>query len=141
MQNEKTMTSTLESTAEAVDVGEDAVRYFTAESGFDDSDQYFVGLAAREMLINAIKHGNRFDRNKKVTVRMTLTPEKMTLEFFDEGDGFKLENVLDPADPANRERRSGRGITIAVAVMDEFFVDRHQPRGTHIRMSKLIRKS
>jgi serine/threonine-protein kinase RsbW len=136
-----TVTSTLESTAEAVDLGEEAVRRFTLEAGFDESDQYFIGLAAREILINAIKHGNGFDRNKKVTIRMSTTPESMTLEVSDEGEGFRLDTVPNPAEPENRERRSGRGLAIALAIMDEFFVDRNEPHGTHIRMSKRLQKS
>lgn len=136
-----TVTSTLESTAEAVDIGEEAVRRFTLEAGFDESDQYFIALAAREVLVNAIKHGNGFDPNKKVTVRMSTTPESMILEVSDEGEGFRLDHVPNPGAPENRERRSGRGLAIALAIMDEFSVDRIEPHGTHVRMSKRLRKN
>jgi serine/threonine-protein kinase RsbW len=136
-----TLTSTLESSVDSVDIGEEAVRRFTQEAGFDESDQYFIALAAREILINAVKHGNGFDRNKKVSVRMGKNSESLVIEVSDEGDGFQLESVPDPRAPDNQERRSGRGLTIALAIMDEFFVERNQPHGTHVRMLKHIRKS
>jgi serine/threonine-protein kinase RsbW len=141
MEHEMTVMSTFESSVESVDVAEAEVRRFTLEAGFDDSDQYFIGLAAREILINAVKHGNGFDRNKKVSVRMSRNSESLTIEVFDEGEGFQLEKVPNPLAPENLQRQSGRGITIALAIMDEFFVEKNQPHGTHIRMLKHIKKT
>lgn len=130
--------STFESRVESVDEAEESVRRFAQDVGFEESDQYFIGLAAREILINAIKHGNRFDRNKKVGLRLSQNGEDFTIEVTDQGDGFRIESVPDPHLPENRERRSGRGITIALAVMNEFSVDRNHPNGTHIRMVKRL---
>jgi serine/threonine-protein kinase RsbW len=141
MEPELTVTSTLESRVESVDVAEEAVRRFTLEAGFDESDQYFIGLAAREILINAVKHGNGFDRNKKIAVRMSKDDENLMIEVTDEGNGFQLESVPDPRAPENLERRSGRGLAIALAIMDEFRVEKNSPHGTHIRMLKRIKKS
>ena len=136
MEPELTVSSTFDSRVESVDVAEELVRRFSEDIGFEESDQYFIGLAAREIFINAIKHGNRFDRTKKVGIRLSKSASGLTIEVDDEGDGFKLENVPDPREAENLARRSGRGITIALAIMDEFFVEKHMPRGTHIRMIK-----
>ena len=87
-------------------------------------------------MVNAIKHGNRFDPTRKAWLRLSMSGEELIIEVTDEGDGFRLEDVPDPGLPENRERRSGRGITIAIGLMDEFSVDRNLPRGTHIRMMK-----
>jgi serine/threonine-protein kinase RsbW len=137
---EKTVTSTFDSRIESVDVAEEAVRRFALEAGFDESNQYFIGLAAREILMNAVKHGNGFDRNKKVSVRLSRDAGSLTIEVSDEGGGFQLESVPDPKAPENVNRRSGRGLAIALAIMDEFRVDRNSPGGTHIRMMKRITK-
>jgi anti-sigma regulatory factor (Ser/Thr protein kinase) len=56
--------STLQSRIELVDDAEESVRRFAQDVGFEESDQYFIGLAVREMLINAIEHGNRFDKTR-----------------------------------------------------------------------------
>ena len=130
--------STLDSVAESVDGAEESVRRFAHDAGFEDSDQYFIGLAAREILINAIKHGNRFDESKKVGLRLSTDSNVLTIDVTDQGEGFRLENVPDPRLPENLERGSGRGITMALTIMDEFTVDRNSPSGTHVRMVKRL---
>ena len=130
--------STLESSVESVDGAEESVRRFAQDVGFEDSDRYFIGLAVREILINAIKHGNRFDRTKKVGLRVSGNGQNLTIEVTDQGEGFQLDSVPDPHLPENIERRSGRGITIALAIMDEFLVDRNSLSGTHVRMVKRL---
>ncbi len=128
--------STLDSRVEAVDDAEESVRRFAERGGFAESDRYFIGLAVREILINAIKHGNRFDRTKQVSMRLSMSGDALTIEITDQGEGFHLASVPDPHLPGNLERRSGRGIMIALAVMDEFSIEKHAPGGTHVRMVK-----
>jgi serine/threonine-protein kinase RsbW len=134
--SELTAVSTFESRVESIDDAEEFVRRFSKDAGFEESDQYFIGLAAREVVINAMKHGNRFDRNKKVGIRLSKDSHALTIEVSDEGDGFLMKDVPDPRKAENQERRSGRGITMASAIMDEFFIEKHEPHGTHIRMIK-----
>ena len=130
--------STLDSVVESADSAEESVRQFALEAGFEESDQYFIGLAAREILINAIKHGNRFDPKKKVGLSMSISRSNLIIEVTDQGEGFQLESVPDPRLPENLGRRSGRGVTMALAIMDEFSVDRNSPGGTHVRMAKRL---
>jgi serine/threonine-protein kinase RsbW len=133
--------ATLDSKLESVETFEGMVREFSRESGFEDEDQYFIELAAREIVINAIKHGNRFDPGKKVEVSLARDQEYMTIEVRDEGDGFRLDDVPDPRAPENQQKRSGRGIAMTLAIMDEFFVEKNRPHGTHIRMLKALPKA
>ena len=130
--------STLDSVVESADSAEESVRQFALEAGFEESDQYFIGLAAREILINAIKHGNRFDPKKKVGLSMSISRSNLIIEVTDQGEGFQLESIPDPRLPENLGRRSGRGVTMALAIMDEFSVDRNSPGGTHVRMAKRL---
>ena len=130
--------STLDSVVESVHSAEEIVRRFALEAGFEESDRYFIGLAVREIVINAIKHGNRFDQNKKVGLRLSTNGDDLIIEVTDQGDGFRIESVPDPHLPENRERESGRGIAIASAFMDEFSVDRNSPSGTYVRMAKRL---
>ena len=126
---------TLDSNVEVVDEVEATIRDYAGKLGFEEPDQYFIGLAAREILINAIKHGNRFDAAKKVQVRLSGVGG-LTIEVIDEGDGFQLESVPDPRAPENLERTSGRGLVMARRIMDEFAVEQIEPRGTRVRMVK-----
>ena len=126
---------TLDSNIEVIDEAEAAIRDYAGKLGFAEPDQYFIGLAAREILVNAMKHGNRFDAAKKVQLRLSGA-EGLTIEIADEGDGFELESVPDPRAPENLERTSGRGLVMAKRIMDEFFVEHITPRGTRVRMVK-----
>jgi len=137
--SELSVSTTLNSTLEAVEAAEEFVRRFAQDAGFRDDGLYFMGLAAREILINAVAHGNRFDLNKKVTLRLSVDSGRFVIEVLDEGDGFQLDAVPDPRLVENRDRQSGRGIAMARAIMDEFFVEKNVPRGTHIRMVKQLR--
>jgi serine/threonine-protein kinase RsbW len=131
----------LESKVESVEEFEEMVRNFARDAGFDEDDQYFMGLAAREIVINAIKHGNRFDPAKKVNIRLSKDADRMSIEVSDEGAGFRLEDVPDPHAPENQHRRSGRGLAMSLAIMDEFAVEKNHPHGVRIRMGKSLKKS
>jgi serine/threonine-protein kinase RsbW len=126
---------TLDSTPESVDAAGVSVRRFTEEAGFDDSDTYFIALAVHEILVNAVIHGNRFDPKKKVELRLSADETRLTVEVKDEGAGFCLESVPDPRLEENLALPSGRGITIARGIMDDFHVESGSA-GTYVRMSK-----
>jgi serine/threonine-protein kinase RsbW len=117
------------------------VRRYAETAGFAEPDQYFIGLAFREIFINAMKHGNGFDATKQVVVHLSCEGGKFCIEVIDEGAGFRLEDVPDPRADENLERRSGRGLVMAMGVMDELVVEAHAPVGTHVRMSKHLAKA
>ena len=62
-------------------------------AGLDEDTTHWVSVAVRESVINAVKHGNREDRSKHVTVEFTLAPrvepKKFTVEVLDEGADCK----------------------------------------------------
>lgn len=118
--------------------GEESVRRFAREAGFDETDEYFIGLAAREVLVNAIKHGNRFDPAKKVGLRVFQDRGDLVIEVTDQGSGFRLDDVPDPFLPENMERPSGRGVAIARKIMDDVSVENRSPEGTLVRMRKRL---
>lgn len=128
----------LESRVEEVDEAEAWVRQFAGGQGFDESDQYFIGLAVREVVVNAIKHGNRFDLAKKVGLALSGGPGELVVEVSDEGAGFLLEEVPDAKAAENLERRSGRGLLLARRIMDEISVQRLEPAGTRVRLVKRL---
>ena len=127
---------TLESRIESVDLGEELALGMAGAAGLDEDEQYKLSMAVREVLINAIQHGNRFDHNKQVRLRLAKNGGTLTVEVNDEGSGFSLRDVPDPRAGKNRERRSGRGLALAAGIMDELVVEDHAQRGALIRMVK-----
>lgn len=82
-----------------------------------EHDVHGVHLAIEEALVNAIRHGNRSDVEKRVFVNCKLSPERFWIQIRDEGAGFKPEDVPDPTDPEHIEIPSGRGIMLMRAFM------------------------
>jgi len=115
--------------------------YLGRSVGLDDDDRHWVGVAVRESVINAIKHGNRNDASKHVFVEFetanTSVPE-LTIRVRDQGEGFDPETVADPLAPENLLKSSGRGIFLIRNFMDDVQLQRAPQGGMEIRMVKRV---
>lgn len=111
-------------------------------AGLDDDALHWVGVAVRESVINAIKHGNRDDEQKHVYVEFTplsnATPSGIAIRVRDEGPGFDPENIPDPLAPENVLKSSGRGIFIIRTFMDEMVLQRAPEGGMEVVMVKRV---
>jgi len=67
-------------------------------------------LVLDELLRNAVKHGNKNDSQKKVTVNLSLQDKQLFLEIEDEGCGFELTKLDSGAANSNHYSGSGRGL-------------------------------
>ena len=96
----------------------------------------------RESVINAIKHGNREDYRKLVTIEFSITPAAAPTEFIvrvvDEGEGFEPQEVADPLAPENILKSSGRGIFFMRSFMDDLVLRRASQGGMEVRMVKKL---
>ena len=102
-------------------------------AGFSDREQFGVRLALEEAIMNAIRHGHRYDRRKQVHLRYQVTPERLLVDVEDEGPGFDPSAVPDPCAPEYRERESGRGLLLMRRFMTWV---RYNERGTCVTMCK-----
>jgi serine/threonine-protein kinase RsbW len=114
----------------------------SAMAGLDEDSTHWVSVAVRESVINAIKHGNREDRSKHVTVEFILTPQPKPKEFvvqvLDEGAGFDPGEIANPLDPENVLKASGRGIFFMRSFMDDVSIVPRPEGGMVVRMSKKL---
>ena len=101
---------------------------------FEDREIFSIKLALEEALVNAIKHGNQMDPNKKVHIQFHVDPERFDIRIVDEGNGFALDDVPDPMAPENLERPCGRGLLLMRHYMTE--VTFHAP-GNRLTMCKV----
>jgi serine/threonine-protein kinase RsbW len=110
--------------------------------GLDDDQVHWVGVAIRESVINAIKHGNRNDARKHVFVEFEISsapePPELKIRVRDEGDGFDPEVIANPLAPENLLKSSGRGIFLIRSFMDDVRLDRAPEGGMEIRMTKRV---
>jgi serine/threonine-protein kinase RsbW len=106
--------------------------------GHDLSDEtrHWILMALREVLANAIKHGNAEDRSKRVHLEMDVKEEILRIRVRDEGAGFDPDKVDDPLAPENRFKTSGRGIFYMKTFMDEVRFQRAEGGGMEIFLTK-----
>ena len=111
-------------------------------AGLDEDGTHWIGVAVRESVINAIKHGNKEDKQKAVTLEFTLAPrqraERLTVSVLDEGEGFDPDAIADPLAPENILKSSGRGIFFMRSFMDDVAIERRPEGGMAVRMSKKL---
>lgn len=101
---------------------------------YSDRDIFSIKLALEEALVNAIKHGNQMDPDKKVVVWYSIATDRFDVKITDDGPGFNPQEVPDPTAPENLERPCGRGLLLIRNFMTEVT---YQGRGNIVTMAKL----
>jgi serine/threonine-protein kinase RsbW len=90
-------------------------------------------IALDEAFVNAVKHGNKNDPTKLVRVGAELSPKEASFTVEDEGEGFDVQTIPDPCDPANLFKSSGRGVLLIYNIMDEV---EYNAQGNRVKMVK-----
>lgn len=121
-------------TAEARDVQERIIGLME-QNEWPMRECFGVRLALEESLVNAIKHGNRMEPDKKVRIACELTTEQITIVIEDQGEGFKVEEVPDPTDDDNLDKPGGRGIMLIRSFMNAVS---YNDRGNQLTMTKIL---
>jgi serine/threonine-protein kinase RsbW len=110
--------------------------------GLDDDSVHWVGVAIRESVINAIKHGNQNDAAKRVFVDFETGSGsgivELSIRVRDQGPGFDPDHLADPLAPENLLKASGRGIFLIRSFMDDVILQRAPEGGMEIRMTKRV---
>ena len=132
----------LPSSFELLDLVQIVSDRLSALAGMEEDAMHWVSVAVRESVINAIKHGNKEDHAKHVTVEFLLSPrqrpEEFVVEVLDEGAGFDPDHVANPLDAENVLKSSGRGIFFMKSFMDDVTMSRRPQGGMSVRMSKKL---
>jgi len=94
-----------------------------------------IMIAVTEAVNNAIRHGNKGDSAKNVSLTLSLEEGMIKFRIEDEGPGFNYHDLPDPTAPENIEKPGGRGIFLMKHLADE--VDFSQ-RGKVVELSFYI---
>jgi serine/threonine-protein kinase RsbW len=129
----------LETVLESIALAEQVGACIAGVAGFEEEDQYKIGLAVHEAVMNAYQYGNGQCREKKIYLVFELLGEKLVIRVKDQGAGFRLEDVPDPRTDENLTGDSGRGVLLMKAFMDEFDVLARGSGGAEVVMVKRFR--
>jgi len=116
-----------------VSTAERLVQFINEVAELPDKEKEDVATAFREILLNAIEHGGRFDPSQHVEVAYLRARHMVICRVKDPGQGFSLEEMRHtamanpPEDPirhiAHREvqglRPGGYGVLIAKHLVDD----------------------
>ncbi len=107
-------------------------------AGFDGDESLNISLAVREAATNALIHGNGRDASKLVQVAFGVQKGSIEVEIQDQGSGFNPDDVVDPRDPTNVARTSGRGIFLMRSFMDSVTFEKRNSDGMQVRLTKSV---
>jgi serine/threonine-protein kinase RsbW len=85
----------------------------------DDDIYGNIMVAITESVNNAIRHGNKEDKKKNVTLLAQCEENTLRFRVEDEGAGFEYDNLQDPTSPENIDKIGGRGIFLMKHLADE----------------------
>ena len=131
---------TISSRFENIELVQVIAEHLCENAGVDEDGSHWIGMAVREAVANAIKHGNKLDVRKKVNATFHLRGVELEITISDEGEGFDPEQVSDPLNPQNLMKTSGRGIFYMKTFMDQIQYSFHPGGGTSLVMTKNLAK-
>ena len=128
------------STFDMLDVVQVVSDHIGRMAGLDEEAVHWVGVAVRESVINAIKHGNENDERKRVHVDFTTLAHGespgLAIRVRDEGAGFDPSILPNCLAPENILKSTGRGIFLIRSFMDELVLQRAPQGGMEVLMIK-----
>jgi serine/threonine-protein kinase RsbW len=104
--------------------------------GLSREELFDTKLCLDEALINAVKHGNKFNPDLKIEVRIKVKDKTLSIEVKDQGKGFNFKEIPNPTREEHLQRNSGRGIFLIKQHMDKV---KHFGCGNKIRMIKFLK--
>lgn len=110
----------------------------TRMMGFDGDTAHWIGMSIRESVVNAIQHGNKLDKNKRVGIKFEIYADRLVINVDDEGEGFNPSDIPDPLSGENLMKPSGRGIFFMKSFMDQVEFLPSPAGGTRLRMTKRV---
>src|SRR5215469_1653972 len=128
------------------------IQFYREASDLPENETEQVATAFREMLLNAIEHGGKFDASQHVEVSYVRTGHMVLCKVKDPGTGFSLEELKHsalanpPDEPfrhiAEREaqgiRPGGFGILMAKELVDDLL---YNQQGNEVLLIKYLNKS
>lgn len=104
------------------------------EDLLENSLGFGLSLSIDEAIKNAMQHGNKGILEKLVTVKYTITNDRLIISVKDQGDGFDVAAMPDSFD---LEKETGRGLLLIKNYMDKVVFNE---KGNEITMIKKLKQ-
>jgi serine/threonine-protein kinase RsbW len=138
MTQTRTVKLDIASRFEMLDVVQTVVTHLATLVGFGEDATHYMSVAVRESVVNAIKHGNGLDAEKRVDLVFTIGDKALEVTIHDQGRGFDPTSIPDPLAQENLLKVDGRGIFFMKSFMDEVSYSFPPGGGTLVRMLKRL---
>ena len=119
MRGVKNISIEIPSLAENIRIIESFIDNAKEKYHLDDDIYGNIMIAVTEAVNNAIKHGNKDNSSKNVSISLSLEEGMIKFKVQDEGAGFDFHKLPDPTLPENISRPGGRGIFLMKHLSDE----------------------
>jgi serine/threonine-protein kinase RsbW len=137
--NNFTDSLTIPSTTDQVARADEFLETLLRKIGVPEDTIANLAIAVTELVNNAIKHGNKLQKDKTVTVVITYKSGKIEITVKDEGEGFNPDNIADPLAEENLMKEIGRGIFIVNSLIDDVKFQFPPEGGTKVTIIKNIK--
>lgn len=119
MRGVKNISIEIPSLAENIRIIESFIDNAKDKYHLDDDIYGNIMIAVTEAVNNAIKHGNKDNSSKNVSISLSLEDGLIKFKVQDEGNGFDFHKLPDPTAPENISKPGGRGIFLMKNLSDE----------------------
>jgi serine/threonine-protein kinase RsbW len=134
----RTVRLDIASRLDMLDMVQTVLSHLAGVVGFDDESVHYMTVALRESVVNAIRHGNQGDEQRRVAIEFVVGDGSLEVSVQDEGAGFDPSLVPDPLAEANLLKPDGRGIFFMRSFMDAVEYSFPPGGGTRVRMVKRL---
>jgi len=134
----RTVRLDIASRLEMLDMVQAVLNHLCGILGFNEEAIHYMSVAIRESVVNAMKHGNKLEESKRVTLEFVLQAGALEVKVQDEGAGFDPALVPDPVAEENLLKAYGRGIFFMKSFMDDVVYSFPEKGGTTVTMLKKV---
>ena len=114
-----------------------AIQDLAREFAFSENSINDMSIAVIEACSNAIEHGNKFGKDKRVKVVLGFNGSSATARVCDQGDGFDFARLLSKSAPPDPMSERGRGLIIMQAFTDDLKFSFSVEDGLCVQLTKI----
>lgn len=116
--NDNIMKIKIPSITDNVSVVESFIDNLKDKISLSDNIYGNILISVTEAVNNAIVHGNKEDKAKKVELYLKQSKKSISFVIKDEGPGFDESKIPDPTSPKNLDNLKGRGVFLIKNLTD-----------------------